>query len=188
MAKEGVVLLTENLMGLLCFEESFSKPSILIDMVLNRDLYTNSLKTSYHLMSQKYYRTEEYIRGFLEELKSNGIIEIYKTGIKSFVIIAFRKNDLFEFGDYELYLDENLIVPIRKKKGRNEKGYGLFIKRVLERDNYTCQNCGSKEHLNVHHIKSYANFPDLRTTVSNGITLCESCHKRKHKKEKGNER
>lgn len=184
MAKEGSIFLTEDFMGFLCFEQSFSKPSILIDMVLNRDLKTNSIKTSYAHMSQKYSRSEEYIRRFLEELKLNGIIEIYKTSIKSFVVIAFRKNDLFEFGDFELFLDESLIVPIRKSKGRNEKGYGLFVKKVLERDNYTCQNCGSKEKLNVHHIKNYADFPDLRTKVSNGVTLCESCHKEIHKKRK----
>jgi len=57
----------------------------------------------------------------------------------------------------------------------------LVIKRwrdeVLIRDNYKCQICGdSKNTLNVHHIKKFADYPELRTNVENGITLCENCH------------
>lgn len=30
--------------------------------------------------------------------------------------------------------------------------------------------------------KGYALFPKLRTAVSNGVTLCEKCHKKIHRK------
>ena len=56
-------------------------------------------------------------------------------------------------------------------------------KDVFERDGYACQICqnvGGK--LNAHHIKSFANHPELRFITNNGITLCEECHKLKHKK------
>ena len=49
---------------------------------------------------------------------------------------------------------------------------------VFTRDDYTCQHCkvrGGK--LNAHHIKRFRDFPDLRTELSNGITLCVDCHK-----------
>ena len=59
-------------------------------------------------------------------------------------------------------------------------GYALWKKEVLERDNYTCQHCQSKENLRVHHIESYVNHPDLRISVDNGITLCNKCHKKLH--------
>ena len=60
--------------------------------------------------------------------------------------------------------------------------YGLWRKYVLERDNYTCQECGEYFTSNcVHHIKSYIDYPKLRLDISNGITLCENCHKNKHR-------
>lgn len=55
--------------------------------------------------------------------------------------------------------------------------YKSWRKAVYERDNYTCQCCGSKsKRINAHHIKNYATNPDLRYDVTNGITLCEECH------------
>lgn len=53
---------------------------------------------------------------------------------------------------------------------------------VRERDGFMCRKCGSREKLNAHHIKSFADFPGLRFNINNGITLCEDCHKKEHKK------
>lgn len=57
-------------------------------------------------------------------------------------------------------------------------------KSVFERDNYTCQHCGIKNHkglgktirLEADHIKPWVLFPKLRTVISNGRTLCAICH------------
>ena len=49
---------------------------------------------------------------------------------------------------------------------------------VLKRDNFTCQQCGAKTHLEAHHIKEKLNFPELEYVVSNGLTLCHECHKK----------
>jgi ribosomal protein S27AE len=51
---------------------------------------------------------------------------------------------------------------------------------VLIRDNYTCQKCGAKSYLNVHH-KSYQSgklaweYPNEEL-----ITLCKDCHENEH--------
>ena len=59
---------------------------------------------------------------------------------------------------------------------RRSPEYYQFRNAVLKRDNYECQKCQSKEKLNVHHIKSILDFPELIFEIKNGITLCEKCH------------
>lgn len=49
---------------------------------------------------------------------------------------------------------------------------------VFKRDRYTCQVCGTPKsgHLNAHHLDGWNWAHLLRFEVSNGITLCDSCH------------
>ena len=48
---------------------------------------------------------------------------------------------------------------------------------VLKRDKYTCVWCGAIELLQADHIKPLTLYPELKTDVNNGRTLCISCHK-----------
>lgn len=54
---------------------------------------------------------------------------------------------------------------------------------VFARDHFTCQHCGDARggNLVAHHIKPFADHPDLRFDVPNGITLCEVCHTALHR-------
>ena len=47
---------------------------------------------------------------------------------------------------------------------------------VFLRDNKTCIICSSKKDIEADHIKPWSIFPELRFTLSNGRTLCHSCH------------
>jgi hypothetical protein len=49
---------------------------------------------------------------------------------------------------------------------------------VKERDNWTCQYCGSHTNLQAHHILSVVQYPERIFDVGNGITLCYDCHRR----------
>lgn len=62
------------------------------------------------------------------------------------------------------------------------EGYTEFVKRVLERDNYTCQFCGNKINHNaeVHHLDGFDWCKEKRLDDTNGITLCKTCHKNFH--------
>lgn len=57
-------------------------------------------------------------------------------------------------------------------------------KSVFKRDDYICQCCGyDKGNILVsHHLYSYDEYEALRTDISNGVTLCENCHKDFHSK------
>lgn len=66
---------------------------------------------------------------------------------------------------------------------RTSPEYNEWRRKVFERDDYTCQICGQRGgKLNAHHIKRFADFPEKRCELSNGITLCERCHKNIHRK------
>lgn len=53
-------------------------------------------------------------------------------------------------------------------------------KAIFEMDKYCCRECGSAHKINAHHIQSWAEHPDLRFDLTNGITLCQGCHILRH--------
>lgn len=64
---------------------------------------------------------------------------------------------------------------------RNSSAIKTWRSQVLKRDNNTCQHCFSTSGiLHAHHIKSFKDYPLLRTDVNNGLTLCENCHGKEH--------
>lgn len=66
----------------------------------------------------------------------------------------------------------------KRNLAMSQTNYKEWRKQVYERDNFTCQECGDRGGtLNAHHIKDYSGNPELRTKVTNGITLCETCHR-----------
>jgi len=69
------------------------------------------------------------------------------------------------------------------KRIRNDVESRLWREAVFARDNWTCQKCGERGgKLNAHHIFNFAEYPELRLAIDNGITFCDKCHKKFHKK------
>ncbi len=73
---------------------------------------------------------------------------------------------------------------INSKYGRRTGDYQGWRLSVFKRDHYTCQHCGQRGGIiHAHHVKRYRSAPSLRTELSNGVTLCERCHRELHRRE-----
>jgi hypothetical protein len=69
-----------------------------------------------------------------------------------------------------------------RNKAFNSKEYVKMRRDVLDRDNYICQDCQTRGgRLEVHHIKAWGPYPELRYVLHNCITLCKKCHKKHHR-------
>ena len=98
--------------------------------------------------------------------------------VKKKISLAVRKNqprgkDAYNFshGNFQRSLND-----------RRKTEYLDWRTSVFERDHYTCQDCDDDHggNLRAHHIMSFAENPELRFDVSNGITLCHHCHELRH--------
>ena len=76
-------------------------------------------------------------------------------------------------------------TKLSKKQMRNDYAYVWWIKQCKKRDNYECRinnkDCSGK--LEVHHILSWRDYPELRYDKNNGITVCHYHHPRKREEE-----
>lgn len=64
----------------------------------------------------------------------------------------------------------------------------LWRDSIFIRDNWSCRKCekrngnGKTIILRAHHILNFAQYPELRFAIDNGITFCKNCHNNFHKK------
>lgn len=149
-----------------------------------------------HLGTKKPWSTGQSTRGRVQSLEERQMRSIAQLGIK--------KGPISEQGRRNMSLAHKGKVPWNKgkhgfdwglkgdrhpnwrggvtseyKKIRKSLEYIQWRTAVFERDAYTCQFC--KEvggRLNADHIKPFADYPKLRFKLSNGRTLCESCHRK----------
>lgn len=67
---------------------------------------------------------------------------------------------------------------------RGSKKYNVWRLAVIQRDG-KCMNCQTLNNLISHHIVPWKESVELRFEISNGLTLCRSCHMKHHKNRKG---
>lgn len=63
---------------------------------------------------------------------------------------------------------------------RHSTEYEEWRLAVYARDGWSCRMCGSKEQIIAHHILPFRDYPLIRFSVDNGVTLCRACHKLLH--------
>jgi len=64
-----------------------------------------------------------------------------------------------------------------ERRARNSAKWQRARAAARRRDGERCQQCGSSERLQVHHIVPLSEGGD-RYALSNLVTLCQSCHAR----------
>ena len=67
-----------------------------------------------------------------------------------------------------------------RKRDFSDPLYKEWRRRIKKRDKYSCKMPGCSRggrYTQVHHIKRWSDYPSLRYEDSNGITLCNFCHK-----------
>lgn len=129
-----------------------------------------------------------------KEMPANTIAPIFNVSIAT-IIRVIRKHKIErtvkEAAALRIKQNPDLAkLAAQKKIGRflGEKsplyknGCGRWTRNVMERDNYTCQDCGlhDPEIVEAHHIKPRKEFPELAYDIDNGVTVCPNCHKRRH--------
>ncbi len=74
-------------------------------------------------------------------------------------------------------------VTPQNMKIRKSIEHRLWSESVFARDNWTCQKCDKKGvFLHSHHILNFSDYIELRFAIDNGVTFCNKCHGKFHKK------
>jgi predicted transcriptional regulator len=159
---------------------------------------SNKLKIFSNLRKLK----KDYLEGKLSLEKLSAKYEVKRATLT----LVFRRHGI-AIRDREIqkaYLRELGLYKKCNNKGENNPNFkhgkysGILKKRIPEyhtqkyvnwkraifvRDNKQCKNCGSVEKINAHHIIPIRIDKSRFYDISNGITLCEECHKKTYFKE-----
>lgn len=152
-------------------------------MIVDSDVFLDMPQSTQNLYFHLNIRADD--DGFIFNI--NSICRSLKIDVKNINILL--KTKLLKEVDENVYLISDWDIHNGKEylfKKRLTYKYRKWREMVLKRDKYKCQNCYSKTKLEVHHIKSFYGYPDLRMDINNGVTLCKTCHIELHKKERGN--
>jgi 5-methylcytosine-specific restriction endonuclease McrA len=73
------------------------------------------------------------------------------------------------------------LNPFKRKRPRlrlDPEAYRQLSRVILARDGWRCQDCGTSQDLQVHHIRSRGQLG--HDIEENLITLCAVCHRTRH--------
>lgn len=145
------------------------------------------------LASKKMWKNSEYRKRMSELKKDIPLSEIHRQNISNALkgkmpkninqIAGYNKGKKRpEFSGDKHWNWKGGISPINQKI-RGSLEYSLWEHSVFAKDCYYCQKCKeimTPYKLVAHHIKNFAQYPELRFAIDNGITFCRECHKEFH--------
>ncbi|MFX1587607.1 MAG: HNH endonuclease [Promethearchaeota archaeon] len=138
-----------------------SEEKELSDDLINKEYFKLGKRFCY--LSEKYF--EPFILSGIKFKNFNIIIQ------EMLFIINRCKELLQPFQKNNNKIDNNV---------RNSNEYKEWRNKVFLRDNYICQECGSKNNLQAHHKIFVSEDNNKIFDIDNGITLCIDCHAEKH--------
>lgn len=128
----------------------------------------------------------EYLKPFASKI---GVAELF--GVSSNVIgriLDERNIPLKGFdqlrdwkGDKHPQWNPNIDPEDRERRRPQQPSWRM---QVFHRDKFTCQACGDDRggNLHAHHIEAHCENKEARWHVSNGVTLCATCHREFHRR------
>lgn len=123
------------------------------------------------------YSTIVETLGISEKSVTRAMVELYSQNL----LVKRRPPYSHNFYTFtEHFFD--LIHFINLKEIRTTSiDYVLWREAVYKKYSGTCQLCGTTQgSMHAHHKKEYANNPEKRYAIDNGILLCEACHAKIH--------
>ena len=100
-----------------------------------------------------------------------------------------RKCGIKKYSGKNCHLWNPNLTDEERKATRKHPEYYKWINLIYKKDDYSCQKCKKRKDksnkdlkLNAHHFINYSSNKKLRFIKSNGITFCDICHTKFHKK------
>ena len=69
-----------------------------------------------------------------------------------------------------------------QRKGLRGEGGKAWARKVKERDGFKCVACNGAGVLQSHHLTGFSVCPERREDASNGVCVCEKCHRNFHQR------
>lgn len=99
---------------------------------------------------------------------------------KAFGEAKIKEDTKVRYAEYDKRRDKKLVSFYHGVKWKQLRDY------IINRDNYLCQDCLRSNRLvaaeEVHHIIEVKEDWDKRYDEANLVSLCKSCHRRRHRK------
>ena len=151
-----------------------------LDLMPSTKLVVIYLTTCYNVKNKFVYPKQKTIvkkLGISEKTVIRAIRELVDKGYCTKTRKAYDQN-YYAFTDK--FFSDVHFIDLKENRSANID-YDLWREAIFKKYNNTCQLCGKASGLmHAHHKKEYANNPEKRYDISNGILLCAECHKKLH--------